>query len=132
MKRIGRYRFAERQLGHVASAHYGVIHQRAGHHLTVFAIEHFLPQRFAEALRDAAVNLSFDDHRIDDNAAVVDQDEFFDSRVSCFAVNADHAHVRAKTPRLASRIEEAGLLQTELHTARNLAGISGSGDLWPG
>ena len=87
LKRIGGYGFAESERRHIAGAHHRVIHQRAGEHLAVFAEEHLFAQRFAEALRHAAVNLALDDHRVDDYAAVIDQHELLDGRLAGFAID---------------------------------------------
>ena len=73
IKGIGRNRLAENHRRHVGGAHDRVVHERAGLHLAVFAVEHLFALRFAETLSDAAVNLSFDDHRVDDYAAIVDE-----------------------------------------------------------
>ena len=51
-----------------------VIHQRAGQKLAgVAVVDAFLPQRLADALRDAAVALAVDQHRVDRPAAIVDR-----------------------------------------------------------
>ena len=52
---------------------HAVIHQRAGDELTVLVIDHAFEQRLADALRDAAVDLALDDHRIDDGAEIIDR-----------------------------------------------------------
>src|SRR5437764_627994 len=74
-KRIVR---ARRDLGgdlecrHVVGARHGVIHVAAGQKLSaILVIDAALKQRLADALRHAAMYLSFDDHRIDDVAEVI-------------------------------------------------------------
>jgi hypothetical protein len=59
---------------HVLGARHGVVHERAGDELArVGVIDRVLHQRLAEAGGDAAVQLAFDDHRIERAAAIVDR-----------------------------------------------------------
>ena len=55
-----------------------VVHQLAGDELAVVVIDGLLPERLAEALRDAAVHLPVDDQRVDDVAAIVHRDVALD------------------------------------------------------
>ncbi len=50
----------------VVGARHGVVHVRAGQQLSLVVIDRVFEQRLSDALRDAAVHLAFDDHRIDD------------------------------------------------------------------
>ena len=49
--------------------------------------------RLAEALRDAAVHLALDDHRVDDVAEVVDRDELLDLHLAGVGIDLDLADV---------------------------------------
>ena len=51
-----------------------VVEHRARQQLAVVAVDRALPQRLADALGDAAVELAVDDHRVDLLADVVDRD----------------------------------------------------------
>src|SRR5262249_10681455 len=68
------------ELRNPGSARSRLIHQRAGENLAVIAEEHLFAKRLAETLSHAAVNLPVENHGVDDNAAVIDQDELFKSR----------------------------------------------------
>ncbi len=131
IERIGCDGFTEGHRRHVAGAHDGVIHERVGLHLAVVAVEHLLAQGFAQTLGDAAVDLSFDDHRVDDHAAVVDHDQFFQVKLAGVAVDADQRDVGAEAPGFALGIEESGFLQADLHALRHSAAVGGGGDLAP-
>ena len=60
-------------IGQVVGARHAVVHQRAGDELAVLVVDRALEQRLADALRDAAVHLALDDHRVDHGAEVVDR-----------------------------------------------------------
>ncbi len=120
IKGIRRNRLAENHRRHVGGAHDRIIHQRAGLHLAVFAVEHLFALRFAETLSDAAVNLAFDDHRVDDYAAVVDEHQLFDGQFAGVAIDADGCDVGAEAPGFALGIVESGFLQADFHALAEL------------
>jgi hypothetical protein len=45
--------------------------KRAGYELAILVVVRVLAQRLADTLRNAAVHLALDDHRIDDDAEIV-------------------------------------------------------------
>ena len=57
----------------IIGARHAVVHERAGHELAVLVIDRAFEQRLADALRDAAVHLALDDHRIDHRAEIIDR-----------------------------------------------------------
>ena len=59
---------------HVVGARHGVVHERAGDELPAASVvDRVLHHRLAEALRDRAVGLALDDHRVERVAAIVDR-----------------------------------------------------------
>ncbi len=75
-----------------------VVHERASQQLSFGVIGHLLEQRAAHALRHAAVNLTLDDRRIDDLAAVVrddvpEQPNVAGARIDLHLRNVDGARV---------------------------------------
>src|SRR5215467_14668109 len=101
------------------SARYRVIHQRAGENLAVIAKEHLFAKRFAKTLSHAAVNLPVENHGVDNNAAVIDQDELFKSRHPGFPIDSHQRQMGAEAPGFTFRIKEDGLLKTKIRAARN-------------
>jgi hypothetical protein len=72
-----------------------VIHQAAGKQLAVFVVNHFLEKRLSQTLNDAALDLSIDEQRIDDFAAVVHRDVFLIPRCRS-RLDFRHADMRAE------------------------------------
>ena len=75
-KRIGRarrHRHADRERRQVVGARHAVVHVARGHELAGLVVDRALVQRLADALRDAAMDLALDDHRVDDDAEIVDR-----------------------------------------------------------
>ena len=70
--------------------------------------------RLAEALRDAAVHLALDDHRVDDVAEVVDRGEALDRRLAGLRVDLDFADVAARRVGEVGRVVERVLVQARL------------------
>ena len=114
MERIRRHGLAEDQRRHIAGARHRIIQQRGGERLAVVAVEHLFVERFAESLRHPAMHLAFDNHGVEDHAAVIDQHELFERGFPRFAINAHQRHMRAKAPGFAPGIEEDRLLQAGL------------------
>ena len=66
----------------VVGARHGVVHERRGHELAVAVVDRAFEQRLADALREAAMDLALDDHRVDQPAEIVGRDEVDEAR-SC-------------------------------------------------
>ena len=80
----------------VVGARHRVVHERAGQQLArCLVVDAALEHRLADALREAAVHLALDDHRIDDVAEVVDRDEALDLACAGVRVDLDLADVAA-------------------------------------
>ena len=60
-----------------------------------FVVDDVLDQRLADALRDAAVNLPFADHRIDHHAEIVDGDKAVDADRAGLRIDLDLADLAA-------------------------------------
>ena len=94
---------------------------------------HALQQRLADTLRDAAVHLPFDDHRVDDVAEVVGRDELHDLGLARFRIDLDLADVAAGREGEVGRIVESGLLQARFHAGGQVvSGVRGERHLEPG
>ena len=97
-ERIGRCRrrmIGERERRHVGRARHGVIHERAAEQLGGAVVNRFLHQRLAEALNHATVKLAVDDHRIEDDAEIVDDGIFRERDVTGFRIDLDFGDVTA-------------------------------------
>ena len=115
---------------HHVRARHGVIHELAGDQLAVVVIDGLLPQRLADALRDAAVHLAVDDQRIHNVAAIVHRDVALDLDVAGVAIDFGDHDVRAEREREVRRLPEMGRDQAGLGVGRQLHGaIGGAGDL---
>ena len=57
---------------HLGDVGHEEVHERGVEQLPVLVVLHPLVERAADALRDTAVDLALDDHRVDQVAAVVD------------------------------------------------------------
>src|SRR3954470_24576522 len=79
----------------IAGARQLVIHEGAGEQLPVLVENDALHQRLPDALRDAAVDLSFDEERIDDGAEVVDADVALDADDAGLRIYLDLADMAA-------------------------------------
>ena len=98
----------------VVGARHGVIHHRAGHELAVLVVDRAFEQRLADALRDAAMHLALDDHRIDHGAEVVDRGPIHDLGLAGVDIDLDLADVAAGREGEIGRIVERGFLQARL------------------
>ena len=68
----------------------------AGQQLPVLVVDDAFVERLGEPLRDRAVHLAVDDHRIDHRAAVVDRDVTEDGDRTGLPVDVDLREVRTK------------------------------------
>ena len=92
----GRADGVELEVRQVVGPRHGVVHEGAGRAAGRFLVVHaVLHQRLADALRDAAVHLALDDHRVDDGAEVVDRGEAVDATSPVRRVDLDLADVGA-------------------------------------
>jgi hypothetical protein len=83
----------------VGRARHAVVHERAGEELAALGVIHRLfAQRLSGALRHAAVDLSFDDHVIDDAADVVAARDAHDMHFTGLAIDLDFAGLRPVRP----------------------------------
>src|SRR5262245_66661474 len=89
---------------------HAIVHQRPCHELTILVVDGALKQRLPDALRDAAVYLPFDDHRIDDGSEIVDRGPVDDFGLAGLAIDFDLANMTAGGEGENGRIVDAGLL----------------------
>ena len=74
-----------------------------------------LPERLADALGDAAVELAVDDHRVDLLADVVDRDVADEVDLAGLLVDLDDGDVRPERPRAVRGVVVGGLVEVRLH-----------------
>src|SRR5207249_3527072 len=82
-----------------------VVHQRLRSRLTLIVVRELFVERAADALRDAAVNLSLDDARIDQGPGIAGDRVVDDRELSRLALDLDDGDVRAVRERRARRGE---------------------------
>src|SRR6185437_16640233 len=112
----GRFRFGQpdRERRQVVRVRHRVIHERTCDQLAVLVVNDAFEQRLADALRDAAMHLAFDDHRIDHGAEVVDSGPVHDLRLAGVAVDFHLTDVAAGGEGEIGRIVERGFFQPRL------------------
>ena len=92
-------------VGHLGDVRHQEVHERRVEQLPVLVVGHPLVERAADALRDAAVDLALDDHRVDQRAAVVHDAVAQDRDLGGLRVGLDDRRVHAggeRRPRSAS------------------------------
>ena len=92
-----RRRLAMRRLDrrHVGRGRQQIVHERRVQQLALLVVDELLVERVADAVRDAAVNLSFDEQRIDDRAAIVDDEVALDLDRRRLGIDLDDHRVHA-------------------------------------
>src|ERR1700691_4000769 len=116
-ERVGRtlcQRCSDRHGGEVIGARHGVVHERAGHELASLVVDRALAQCLADALRDAAVDLALDNHRIDDDAEIVHRRPGDNLGVASLRIDLDLADMATGRESEIGRIVERGFLQAGL------------------
>src|SRR6185312_17198529 len=128
--RDGARRVEARQLGRRRDH---VFDERAREDLTALVVDRLLVEGLRDGLRDAAVHLPVDDHRIDHVAAVVDRRVALDYDLARLAVDLDLGDVRAEREREVRRVVERRGLEVRLHArGHGIAGPGGIGQLLDG
>ena len=72
-----------------------IVHERCVQQLTLLVVDQLLEERVADAVSDAAVDLSFNQQWIDDRSAVVDDDVLEESDHCGFDIDFDNDRVHA-------------------------------------
>src|SRR6266446_5505255 len=111
--RHGRRRFQVPNLGrrHVVRLRQRVVHQRRREELAVVAVDDAFEQRLADPLGDGAVDLTLDDQRVDDGAAVLDEGVAPESDAPRLAIDLDDGDVHGAGERRPRRVEVHGGLE---------------------
>jgi hypothetical protein len=103
-------------VGQLGGRRDAVAEHRVGQEGAVLVVHRLLEHRLGDALRDAAVHLPVDDHRVDHGAAVVDRDVAQDLRRAGLGVHLDDADVRPRREREVRRIPDRCRLERRLET----------------
>ena len=74
--------------------------------LTVLVVDRLFDHRLADPLREPAVDLPFDDERVDQMPGVVDGDELEQLRLARLAIDLEHRDVAAERIGVVARLEE--------------------------
>src|SRR3989442_5712035 len=105
----------------VGGARHRVVHVAAGQKLAGLLVVHAaLEQRLADALRQSAVHLAFDDHRIDDVAEVVASGKIDNLHDAGLGIDLDLTDVRTCREREIGRIVECGLVEAGLQLVERI------------
>ena len=99
--RVGRERFHMAELGggHLGRAWQEIVGEGRSQGLAGSIEIHFLVERRANTLRETAIDLAVDDHRIDEFAAVLDDRIVDDLDIAHFRIDGDHGNVRGVAER---------------------------------
>src|SRR6185312_17128696 len=98
----------------------GVVHERGGHHLPAVVEANVFHQHLPGALRDAAVDLSVQQHRIEHGADVVDNAVAHDDGLAGLNVDFQLADVAAIRVIVHRRLVHGGGGKAWLHIGGNL------------
>src|SRR5262245_5229119 len=119
--------FKSRQL---VSLRNSVIHQFSGQQLTVLVIDYLFKKRLRHSLRDAAMNLPLDNHRVDLIPAIINRDITIDRYLTCVLINLYNTDMRPIWERKIFRLEEVGCRQPRFEIFRDTGcGMSRQRDL---
>ncbi len=103
----------------IVGARQGIVHEAAGDQLAGRrVVDRVLEQRLADALRDAAMDLTRRHHRIEERAEIVDRHEALDLDLAGLAVDLDLADVAAVREGLRRGLEVSLLVEAGLHALR--------------
>src|SRR2546427_8303921 len=91
-----RFRAGQIQTRQIRGSGQSIIHQAAGEELAVLVVNYFLVKRLSQALDDSSLDLSIDEQWIDDFAAVIHRDVFFNSDFPSLRLDFHHTDVGAE------------------------------------
>ena len=74
---------------------HAIIHEGAGHELTILIIDGHFRHSLANALRNTAIDLTMNDERIEHFAAIIDGDVIHHVDFAEIRINFDFDHMRA-------------------------------------
>ena len=97
-----------------------VVHHRAREQLAVVAVDRAFPQRLADPLGDAAVELAVDDHRVDLLADIVHGDIANQVHHPRLLVDLDEGHVGPERECAVGRVVVGRLVEVRLHVHRRI------------
>src|SRR6266850_2414935 len=105
---------------HVACARDGVVAEGSGDQLPRAVVAAAFGERLPDALRESAVHLTLDDHRVDDLAEVVHRGEGDDLRRAGVAVDLDLADIAARGEGEVRRVVERVLVEAGLEPVERI------------
>ena len=92
-------------------------------------VDRAFQQRLADALGEAAMDLAFDDHRVDQPAEIVRRDEVDEGGLAGAGIDLELADIGAGREGEVGRVVEGGFLQARLHAVGQIVrGVGGERD----
>ena len=126
VRRAGRHRHADLEGRQVDGARHAVVVEAGRDELAALVVDGTFEERLTDALGDAAMNLAFDDHRVDDHPEIVHRRPALDLGHARVGVDLYLADVDAGREGEVGGIVERSLLQAGLQIlARELVGDVG-------
>ena len=120
--RTRRRRPVELEAHQIVGSRHRVVHQRSGQKLAALVVHRALPECLTDTLRQAAVQLAVNDHRVDDVADVVARQVALELHLPRLLVDLDDRDVGAERIGEIGRIVEGGGLEAGLQILRIVVG----------
>src|SRR5690242_3910563 len=99
--------------------------------VTIFVVRYLLVQRRGKSLRQATVNLSLDDHRVDHRTTVIHRHEAANMYLACTTIDIDDTDIATERIGKVGRIVVVDRLKSWLQ-ARRAVGIGGKSQFLDG
>src|SRR5262249_15128517 len=110
------------------SSGYQIIHESSSLDISVFVVSNLLHKRDRQALGEPSVNLTFDDHRINNASAIIHRHKPADLYLAGAPVNIDNADIGAKRKSQIGRIIIMTRFESRLQPRRD-TGVRSESDL---
>ena len=105
-----------------------IVHETALQNVSAFVVLDLFVKRWSKSHGEPTMNLPFDDHRVDDVAAVVNRNEATHLDLARALVDVDNADVTAERIRKIWRIVVVDCFETRFHS-RRVVRVSSKRDL---
>ena len=98
----------------IVGARHGVVHEARGDELPVRVVSRAFQQRLTDALRDSAMHLPLDDHRVDQFAEIIDGRPTIDGHDAGLRIDFEFADMHARREGEVGGVPERALLEARL------------------